>query len=56
MTHSIAERFFDLDLWAAGIGHFVILFASFQVPLRLNWKNDLRQLMPFNRKLRWVQS
>jgi hypothetical protein len=40
----------------AGGGHFVILFASFQVPSRLAWKRDLRQLMPFNRKLLWVQS
>lgn len=34
----------------------MILFASFQVPTRLGWKRDLRQLMPFNRKLLWVQS
>jgi len=54
MTNS-AERFFDLILWLAGAGHFVILFASFQVPLRLRWKEDLAQLMPFNRKLLWVQ-
>jgi hypothetical protein len=50
-----AERFFDLDLWLAGAGHFVILFASFQVPYRLRWKEDLARLMPFNRKLLWVQ-
>jgi len=49
------ERFFDLTLWLAGAGHFVILFASFQVPSRLRWKQDLAQLMPFNRKLLWVQ-
>jgi len=55
MTHSLAERFFDLDLWLAGAAHFVILFASFQVPYRLHWKQDLQQLMPFNRKLLWVQ-
>jgi hypothetical protein len=55
MTHSIAERCFDLILWLAGAGHFVILFASFQVPTRLRWKQDLAQLMPFNRKLLWVQ-
>ncbi len=53
MTH--AERFFDLILWLAGAGHFVILAASFQVPSRLRWKQDLAQLMPFNRKLLWVQ-
>jgi len=53
MTH--AERFFDLILWLAGAGHVVILAASFQVPSRLRWKQDLAQLMPFNRKLLWVQ-
>src|SRR6266700_1742127 len=55
MTHSFAERFFNRDLWFAGVGHFVILFASAQVPSRLRWKQDLAQLMPFNRKLLWVQ-
>jgi hypothetical protein len=55
MNHSFAERFFNLDLWLAGVGHFVILIASFQVPLRLRWKQDLAKLMPFNRKLLWVQ-
>jgi hypothetical protein len=56
MTNSFAERFFDLDLWLAGAGHFLILAASFQVPSRLRWKQDLKGLMPFNRKLLWVQS
>ncbi|PYX08717.1 MAG: hypothetical protein DMG88_09450 [Acidobacteria bacterium] len=55
MTRTLAERIFDIDLWLAGAGHFVILIASFQVPHRLNWKHDLQQLMPFNRKLLWVQ-
>ena len=56
MTHFSVERLFDLILWLAGAGHFVILFASFQVPSRLHWKQDLAQLLPFNRKLLWVQS
>jgi hypothetical protein len=56
MTNSLASRFFDLDLWLAGAAHFVILIASFQVPARLRWKQDLQQLIPFNRKLLWVQS
>jgi len=56
MTNSLAERFFDFDLWLVGAAHFVILFASFQVPYRLGWKQDLKQLKPFNRKLLWVQS
>jgi len=54
MTHSSIERFFDLALWLAAAGHFAILFASFQVPFRLDWKRDLEQLRPFNRKLLWV--
>jgi len=56
MTNSSIERFFDLDLWLAGAGHFVILIASFQVPSRLGWEKDLQSLTSFNRKLLWVQS
>ncbi len=56
MTNSLTERFFDLDLWLVGAAHFAILFASFQVPYRLGWKQDLKQLTSFNRKLLWVQS
>lgn len=55
MTNSLTYRLLDLALWVAGIGHFVILFASFQVPIRLEWARDLAQLKPFNRKLLWVQ-
>jgi hypothetical protein len=56
MTHSLLESFFNVALWLAGIGHFMALCASFQVPSRLGWKEDLAQLRPFNRKLLWVQS
>lgn len=56
MTGLLRERYFDWILWLAGGGHFVILVASFQLPSRLRWKQDLAQLMPFNRKLLWVQS
>jgi hypothetical protein len=55
MNGEALQRLFDLDLWYMGVAHFVILFASFQVPYRLDWKRDLAQLMPFNRKLLWVQ-
>jgi hypothetical protein len=55
MSNALAERFFALDLWLAGAGHFVILIASAQVPSRLGWKEDLKQLTSFNRKLLWVQ-
>jgi hypothetical protein len=45
---------FSLALWLAGIGHFCVLIASFQVPSRLHWKDDLQKLTPFNRKLMWT--
>jgi hypothetical protein len=56
MNNSMWPQIFDVDMWLAGAAHFVILFASFQVPYRLRWKRDLAQLMPFNRKMLWVQS
>ena len=56
MTFLTLERLFDIGLWLAGAGHFVILIASFQVPYRMHWKEDLRSLMPFNRKLLWLKS
>lgn len=49
-----ARGVFSLALWLAGIGHFCVLIASFQVPSRLGWKEDLQKLTPFNRKLMWV--
>lgn len=55
MSHIDPRQYVSAILWIAGAGHFVILFASFQVPSRLQWKKDLAQLMPFNRKLLWVQ-
>jgi hypothetical protein len=55
MTPTLAHRFFDFALWVVGFGHFIILFASFQVPFRLEWVRDLAQLKPFNRKLLWAQ-
>jgi hypothetical protein len=48
------QEWMSLALWLAGAGHFVVLIASFQVPYRLGWKDDLAKLTPFNRKLMWV--
>jgi hypothetical protein len=48
------ESFLSLALWLAGVGHFCVLIASFQLPRRLGWKEDLAKLTPFNRKLMWV--
>ena len=49
-----AYDIFNVALWLAGIGHFCVLIASFQVPGKLGWKEDLQKLTPFNRKLMWV--
>jgi hypothetical protein len=48
------EDWFSLMLWLAAAGHFCVLIASFQVPYRLRWKEDLAKLTSFNRKLMWV--
>ena len=48
---------FDLlafSLTAVAWGHFLVLTASFQVPYRLNWKEELQRLRPLNRKLLWT--
>jgi hypothetical protein len=56
MSNQPISHFFDIVLWAVGAGNFLVLVASFQVPFRLHWKQDLQSLTPFNRKLLWVQS
>ena len=48
------DHLLNLALWLAGVGHFCVLGASFQVPARLNWKEDLPKLSTFNRKLMYV--
>ena len=50
----MTNNLMSLALWLAGIGHFCVLIASFQVPSKLGWKTDLAKLTPFNRKLMWV--
>lgn len=54
VSFSSPQHLFSLALWLAGAGHFCVLVASFQVPHRLGWKQDLAKLTPFNRKLMWV--
>ncbi len=50
----MTEKLLSSALWLAGLGHFCVLVASFQVPARLGWKADLAKLTPFNRKLMWT--
>ncbi len=47
-------KLFNLALWLAGITHLCLLGASCQLPYRLNWKDDLKKITPFNRKLMWT--
>jgi len=49
-----AEKVLSLALWLAGAGHFLLLIAGSQLPSRLDWKNDLAKVHPFNRKLLWT--
>lgn len=48
------QAWLSLALWLSSAGHFCVLIASFQLPHRLRWKEDLAKLSPFNRKLMWV--
>jgi len=41
-------------LYAAAVGNLLVLIASFQVPARLHWKEDLAKLTCFNRRIFWV--
>ncbi|MBI3721190.1 MAG: hypothetical protein HY248_01440 [Fimbriimonas ginsengisoli] len=41
-------------IYAAAIGHLVVLIASFQAPTRLGWKQDIPKLTRFNQKIFWA--
>jgi len=43
-------------IYAAAIGHLVVLIAGVQVPARLGWKQDIPKLTRFNQKVFWVYS
>lgn len=46
--------YFDRGLWFMGAAHFLVLVASFQVPSKLRWREELCRLSPFNRKLMYA--
>lgn len=48
------ELLLNVALWLAAVGHLCVLGASFQVPYRLGWKEDLPKMRPFNQKLMYV--
>jgi alginate O-acetyltransferase complex protein AlgI len=41
-------------IYAAALGQLLMLMASFQVPARLGWKQDIPKLTRFNQKVFWV--
>jgi alginate O-acetyltransferase complex protein AlgI len=52
ISHS-AIWYLGILLWAVGCAQVLVLAASFQVPTRLHWREELSRLSPFNRKLMW---
>jgi alginate O-acetyltransferase complex protein AlgI len=46
--------FFCWIIITAGLGHLLILAASFQVPGKLGWKEDFGKLSRFNQKIFWT--
>ena len=50
------QELLPLAITIAGIGHFLVLVASLQVPARLGWREDIAKLTRFNQKIFWVYS
>jgi hypothetical protein len=53
VSHSLSW-YFDKGLWLMSGAHFLVLVASFQVPGKLNWREELPRLSAFNRKLMYA--
>jgi alginate O-acetyltransferase complex protein AlgI len=51
LTQWTLYQWFDLAIVLAGIGHFCTLLAGTQLPLRLNWRDELAKVSSFNRKI-----
>lgn len=49
-AHTVAW-YLGAVLWVLGVAQFLVLFASYQVPRRLRWKEELPRLCAFNQKL-----
>ena len=54
IAQNTGEWYLSHALYAAAIGHLLVLIASFQVPARLGWKQDIPKLTRFNQKIFWV--
>ncbi len=51
VAHQTSSQLLSTALWLAAIGHFCTLMAGLQVPFRLHWKEELKRLSNFNRKI-----
>jgi hypothetical protein len=56
LVQHTGDWYLSRAIYAAAIGHLLVLIASVQAPVRLGWKQDIRKLMPFNQKVFWVYS
>jgi hypothetical protein len=59
MMHAIVNSYsigsaLQFAIKACGLGHFLILAASFQVPQKLGWKTEFSKLGKFNQKIFWT--
>jgi alginate O-acetyltransferase complex protein AlgI len=54
IAQNTLSSYLSYALYAAAIGHLLILIASFQAPSRLGWKQDIAKLTRFNQKIFWV--
>lgn len=44
----------SIGILLSAVAHFAVLGASFQVPSRLGWRDELPRLSPFNQRLMWT--
>ena len=56
VTENTWDWYLSHAIYAAAIGHLVVLIASVQAPVRLGWKQDIAKLTRFNQKVFWVYS
>jgi alginate O-acetyltransferase complex protein AlgI len=48
------DWYLSLAIYAVALGQLIVPIASFQVPARLGWKQDIAKLTRFNQKIFWV--
>jgi len=54
IAQNTGDWYLSHAIYAAALGHLVVLIASVQAPARLGWKQDIPKLTRFNQKVFWV--